>query len=57
MDYFEQARRFIREFKGDRYLSGAGVLARSGELAARAGSKATVIRRAYRGSQAMLDRL
>lgn len=57
MNYFEQARRFIHEFKGDRYLSGAGVLAQSGELAARAGSKAAVIRRAYRGSQATLDTL
>lgn len=57
MDYFNRARQFIREFKGDCYLSGAGVLAQAGALVARAGSRAVVIQRAYRGSQPVLDTL
>lgn len=57
MDYFERARVFIREFKGDCYLNGAGALSQAGALTARAGSRVAVVQRAYTGSTAVLHTL
>jgi alcohol dehydrogenase len=43
MSDFEKARTLIREFKGDRYVSGSGALVRTGELAARLGKRAALL--------------
>jgi alcohol dehydrogenase len=44
MSDIEKARALVREFKGDGYVFGAGALARTGELVARLGERAALIR-------------
>ncbi|PID55835.1 3-dehydroquinate synthase [candidate division KSB3 bacterium] len=43
MTYFEKARKLLKEFKGDAYLYGNGVLKDVGQVAAKAGKKAVLI--------------
>lgn len=50
MASFTNARELIRQFKGERYLSGLGVLPRVGELAAGMGKRAALIRDVFPGS-------
>lgn len=50
-DFFERARKLLREFKGDGYAFGAGALARTGELASQLGQRAAVIVPSHPGSE------
>jgi alcohol dehydrogenase class IV len=50
MAEFDKARQLIRQFKGDSYLSGYGVLPRVGELAAGLGRRAVLVRDTFPGS-------
>jgi alcohol dehydrogenase class IV len=47
---FEKARALLREFKGDKYLHGMGVLAQVGEVTARLGSRAALVRDLFPGA-------
>jgi len=40
MSGFEKARELIREFKGDRYVYGSGVLSEAGRVTAELGQRA-----------------
>ena len=51
----EIAQKLIREFKGDAYLSGVGVLSKVGERAAKNGNRAAFIRDAFPGSGTFLE--
>ncbi|MGB9593731.1 MAG: iron-containing alcohol dehydrogenase, partial [Anaerolineae bacterium] len=44
MDAFARAKELLREFKGDRYAFGVGVLDRTGALAVELGSRAALVR-------------
>lgn len=50
MSEFAKAKELIRQFKGDVYLSGYGVLPRIGELAAGLGRRAALVRDVFPGS-------
>ncbi|MBN1976486.1 MAG: iron-containing alcohol dehydrogenase [Anaerolineae bacterium] len=50
MPNFDKARSLLREFKGDAYLFGAGVLPRVGETVAELGSLAALVRGTFPGS-------
>lgn len=56
-DYFESARQYLREFKGEHYLAGQGILAGSGALMARAGKRAALIRSTFPGGEPHLQAL
>ena len=47
---FDKARALIREFKGDAYLFGEGVLAQVGTVVASCGRRAALVRGTFRGS-------
>jgi alcohol dehydrogenase len=51
MSEFSKARELIREFKADDYLFGAGVLGRSGELAAQLGKTAALVAAGHPGAK------
>jgi len=55
MPDFTPARALLREFKGDRYLFGAGVLSQAGEVAAKLGQRAALIRSTFSGSDAFVQ--
>ena len=50
MSDFSQARALLHEFKGDRYLFGTGVLKHIGEIAAKLGQRAALVRSTFSGS-------
>jgi alcohol dehydrogenase class IV len=50
MSEFSRANELIRQFKGDAYLSGYGVLPRAGELAGGLGKRAALVRDVFPGS-------
>ncbi|MFQ6036613.1 MAG: iron-containing alcohol dehydrogenase, partial [Sedimentisphaerales bacterium] len=50
MTDFDKARAVLRQFKGDSYLFGTGVLPRVGEVVARIGKKAALVRDTFAGS-------
>jgi alcohol dehydrogenase class IV len=50
MSDFDKARTLLREFKGDSYLSGTGVLPSVGKRVATDGKKATLVRETFDGS-------
>jgi len=52
---FETAQQFIRQFKGDEYANGIGVLSQAGALAARLGKRALFVRDAFAGSEPFVD--
>ncbi len=52
---FAQAQALLREFKGDRYLYGTGVLARVGAGAAAWGRRAVLVRDTFPGSDAFVQ--
>lgn len=51
MSEFARAKELIRQFKGDAYLSGYGVLPRIGELAAGLGRRAALVRDVFPGAE------
>ncbi len=57
MTELDRARRLLVEFKGDRYLFGAGVLPRAGQLVARAGNRAVLIRPSFSDSEPFVKAL
>ncbi|MBN2593864.1 MAG: iron-containing alcohol dehydrogenase [Sedimentisphaerales bacterium] len=50
MSDFDKARELLRQFKGESYLFGKGILADIGKRAARAGNRAALIRSTFKGS-------
>lgn len=52
---FATAQQFIRQFKGDHYVNGTGVLGRAGELAAPLGKRALLVRDNFPGSGPFVD--
>ncbi len=50
MDRFRQAQKLLYEFKGNRYLYGAGVLSRVGEIIAQKGKRPVLIRSTFPGT-------
>lgn len=52
---FEKARALLHEFKGDSYLSGAGVLPQAGRIIASAGKKAALVRGTFGDSDRWVD--
>jgi len=50
MSDFEKARVLLREFKGDAYLFGDGVLSRVGDIVASLGKRAALVRGTFPGS-------
>jgi alcohol dehydrogenase len=55
VDHFEIARDLLRDFKGDTYRFGHGVLNDVGGLAASAGKRAVLIRSGFPGTEGYLD--
>jgi alcohol dehydrogenase class IV len=51
----ELAHKLLRDFKGDTYVYGLGVLDRAGSLAAQVGSRAALVRSTYPGSEALVS--
>ena len=49
-DYFNKARDLLRQFKGDSYIYGQGVLSKVGDIAAAIGKKAVLVRGTFNGS-------
>lgn len=54
MTDFENAHALLREFKGDSYLFGKGVLEKVGETVRRAGNRAALVRDTFEGSGAFV---
>jgi len=54
MSDFETARNLLRQFKGDTYLHGLGVLPRVGQPAAKLGRRAVLVRDLFPGSDAFI---
>jgi alcohol dehydrogenase len=52
---FDKARALLREFKGDSYLFGPGVLAKVGRTVAAAGKRAALIRDRFGGSKSFVQ--
>lgn len=55
MGDFDEARALLREFKGDAYLFGAGVLADVGKMVAGEGRRAALVRGTFPGSDAYVE--
>jgi len=55
MTDFDQARTLLRQFKGDSYLFGAGVLSTLGKLVAAIGENAALVRETFAGSDKFVD--
>jgi alcohol dehydrogenase len=55
MAEFERARRLLREFKGDRYLYGMGVLRQVGGVTAKLGKRAALVRGGFPGSDGYVE--
>ncbi len=54
MDYREKAKSLLTDFKGDRYVYGAGALGSTGMVAAKAGKRAVLVRDPFPGSDAFI---
>ena len=54
MTDFDKARGLLRQFKGDSYLFGVGVLSRVGGMASGAGKKVVLVRDTFKGSDAFV---
>jgi alcohol dehydrogenase class IV len=52
---FEEARRLLRQFKGEGYLHGLGVLPQVGVAAARLGRRAALVRSTFPGTDARVE--
>jgi alcohol dehydrogenase len=55
MTQFNKAEMLLREFKGDAYLHGLGVLPEVGRVAARLGSRAALVRSTFSGTDEYVD--
>ena len=55
MASFEKARELLREFKGDKYLHGMGVLSQVGEATAQLGKRAALVRDVFPGVDAYIN--
>jgi alcohol dehydrogenase len=55
MSKFNKAKDLIREFKGDRYVYGSGVLGEVGRLSRELGGKAALVRPSFPGSEAHIE--
>lgn len=55
MDHFEFARRLLKEFKGDAYLSGSDVLNDVGNIVASRGGRAALVHSGFPGTKTCLD--
>jgi alcohol dehydrogenase len=56
-DYRSDAERLLKEFKGEKYLYGRGVLSDVGEMAAKAGSRAVFVKDSFPGSEQFHDQI
>ena len=54
---FGEARALLREFKGDTYVHGMGVLSQVGKMTAELGRRVVLIRDAYPGSESALEKI
>lgn len=54
MSDFDKAKELIREFKGDRYVYGSGVLPEVGRLTVQLGRRAAIVRSTYAGTDAIV---
>ncbi len=54
---FDQARALLREFKGDKYLHGLGVLPRVGQITAELGKRAALVRDIFPGADTFVRTL
>ena len=52
---FDNARKLLREFKGDAYVNGFGVLPRVGEMASGLGKRAVVVRDTFPGADGFVE--
>jgi alcohol dehydrogenase class IV len=57
MSDFEKARKLIREFKGDRYVFGSGVLDQLGAVTAELGRRAVLFYTVFPGNDVLIDRI
>ncbi|MGQ9675094.1 MAG: iron-containing alcohol dehydrogenase [Chloroflexota bacterium] len=57
MSDFDKAKELIREFKGDRYVYGSGVLPEVGRLTVQLGQRAAIVRSTYAGTDAIVGRV
>ena len=57
MSDFDKAKEMIREFKGDRYVFGSGVLDRIGEVTAELGSRAALVYTVFPGNDVLINRV
>jgi len=57
MPDFEKAKRLIREFRGDRYVYGSGVLGKVGRMTAELGKQAAIVRGGFPGSDALVKKI
>ena len=55
MSSFEKARGLIRQFKGDAYLNGFGVLTQVGHFCANLGKRAVIVRDPFRGADVFVE--
>lgn len=55
MSVFEEAQALLREFKGDTYLYGAGVLSQVGEVIASQGKRPVLVRDSFPGSESFVQ--
>jgi alcohol dehydrogenase class IV len=54
MSTFDKARQLLREFKGDAYLHGMGVLPQVGKVTAKMGKRAALVRDVFPGADAFV---
>ncbi len=57
MSDFEKAKELIREFKGDRYVFGSGVLNHIGAVTAELGQRAVLFYTVFPGNDVLIDRI
>lgn len=53
----EKAKKLLNEFKGSNYVYGAGVVDKTGEVAASIGKKAVLVRGGFKGSNEYVERI
>lgn len=54
---FEKARRLLKEFKGDSYTYGPGVINKAGEIASKSGKKAALIRDTFTAGEPFVEKI
>lgn len=57
MSDFDKARELLREFKGDNYVCGSGVLGEVGRMTAELGRRSALVRSTYQGTDAIVKRV